>query len=89
MNPHDGERLLCRLIIHSSALGNYLSDKDKPNVSSDLHEVKITCADSKQASKEPQWIVYSSCSATSMTFALPHWNNFQPVAHADDALAYA
>ena len=40
MNPHDGERLLCRLIIHSSALGNYLSDKDKPNVSSDLHEVK-------------------------------------------------
>jgi len=26
------------------------------NVSSDLHEVKITCADSKQASKEPQWI---------------------------------
>ena len=56
MNPHDGERLLCRLIIHSSALGNYLSDKDKPNVSSDLHEVKITCADSKQASKEPQWI---------------------------------
>jgi hypothetical protein len=27
---------------------------------------------------EPQWIVYSSCSATSMTFALPHWNNFSP-----------
>ena len=48
------------------------------NVSSDLHEVKRTCADSKQASKESQWIVYSSCSATSMTFALPHWNNFSP-----------
>jgi predicted nucleotidyltransferase len=32
----------------------------------------LTCATDKQASKEPQWIVYSSCSATSMTFALPH-----------------
>ena len=43
---------------------------------------------------EPQWIVYSSCSATSTTFAKPSCltgtsSYFQPVAHADDALAYA